>query len=447
MEKHPRLWFQNWKNIALLYALMGAVIALAGFIRYQLLDRFVVYIPQYWPVNIYYPAQITWTQILVTIGIFAAALVTLKANQPRLLRSASLIAGFGFILIILTNSIHGLRTGITYPISGAPGGNGMQYYHDLPRITQGLLEFIHDYVSLQPSLLGHAQTHPFGPVALIYILHQVFPHTWFVSLSIAVVSAALSVIFLYHILKHFVSESITRTATLMYLVIPAVQIYFLTSTDALISALILGGIYAMVARPTLWRFALGATCLWLASSLSFLATFALPVMIGFVLIKRQQRLFVAGMLTVVMLGWAVFFSLTGYNYLQSFFVAHAIEAANTGKTLSAYIATRLDCLGETFIFLGPVLGALLVQGLMIKRRSSAALLAWLGIGTYGLLLAVNVFRNGETARAALFLYPFLFFAITLKLAEMKPTQQQTLILFGAVFAQTVVMQLIGTYFW
>jgi hypothetical protein len=64
--------------------------------------------------------------------------------------------------------------------------------------------------------------------------------------------------------------------------------------------------------------------------------------------------------------------------------------------------------------------------------------------TLGALFLTGAYRTGETARACLFIYPFLLLPI---LAAEYPERQRWRWIFAAVFGQTLLMQLFGRYFW
>jgi hypothetical protein len=63
------------------------------------------------------------------------------------------------------------------------------------------------------------------------------------------------------------------------------------------------------------------------------------------------------------------------------------------------------------------------------------------------MLLMGVYRTGETARAALFIYPFLFIPIVIYLKSQSLSQHERDLLASLVFGQTMIMQLIGNYFW
>ena len=59
----------------------------------------------------------------------------------------------------------------------------------------------------------------------------------------------------------------------------------------------------------------------------------------------------------------------------------------------------------------------------------------------------GAYYTGETARAALFIYPFIFISLGIYLPKLKPTLNQQKLLLTLVFVQTILMQLLGSFGW
>jgi hypothetical protein len=75
------------------------------------------------------------------------------------------------------------------------------------------------------------------------------------------------------------------------------------------------------------------------------------------------------------------------------------------------------------------------------------IISWLAIATLIFIFLAGIFRTGETARSALFIYPFLVFPVGYYIRNQKLTGANLILLLGLVFAQTIIMQIIGDYFW
>ena len=63
------------------------------------------------------------------------------------------------------------------------------------------------------------------------------------------------------------------------------------------------------------------------------------------------------------------------------------------------------------------------------------------------LFSLGVYQTGETARGALYIYPFLIFPVALYLNEMDFSLAEKNKLLILVFVQAIIMQLIGYYKW
>jgi len=63
------------------------------------------------------------------------------------------------------------------------------------------------------------------------------------------------------------------------------------------------------------------------------------------------------------------------------------------------------------------------------------------------MFATGAFRTGETARSAIFIYPYLLLLAGESFADqdISPKEQYMIILL--VFIPGIVMQLVGNYFW
>jgi hypothetical protein len=82
----------------------------------------------------------------------------------------------------------------------------------------------------------------------------------------------------------------------------------------------------------------------------------------------------------------------------------------------------------------------------LRRTHPFAFAAFtVAVGTQVLLFLAGAYHTGETARACMFLYPFLLLPTLPLLAGAKETER-TLVL-ALVLAQTVGMQVAGNFFW
>ena len=140
------------------------------------------------------------------------------------------------------------------------------------------------------------------------------------------------------------------------------------------------------------------------------------------------------------------------NYLDSLLIASRLENPQGFRGFSepaSYFFTRLEGISEILIFFGPFLGWLLLAGwgAMKQGRPRLYALTWLVVVTLLGMLATGAFRTGETARACLFIYPYLLFPVASGLAGEKIGTREKYLLLALVFLQGLLMQMFGFYFW
>ncbi len=79
--------------------------------------------------------------------------------------------------------------------------------------------------------------------------------------------------------------------------------------------------------------------------------------------------------------------------------------------------------------------------------SDLSALSFLGCLTLIAMFLSGAYRTGETARACLFIFPFLLFPIALYLDQSKPPAREKNQLAALVFSHAVIMQAAAFYFW
>jgi hypothetical protein len=246
-------------------------------------------------------------------------------------------------------------------------------------------------------------------------------------------------------------EDLSGYITLLILLVPAVQIYFASSIDSIIAACMLAVlsffVYPSHRNGIIWPLIF----LLFSSFMSFGVLFLIPVLLGyeFLVEKRMKKLFY--ILLGVIVIYLLLFLVTGFSYSDSFFVATKLENPLGPRFLVepvSYFATRIEGLIEILVFLGPVLCLIFLKGLKEKApQKQSKVLTWLALSTLAIMLLIGVYRTGETARAALFIYPYLFIPIAHYLKSHSISQHERNLLASVVFGQTIIMQLIGNYFW
>jgi hypothetical protein len=394
------------------------------------------------PPEIGYPNASHIATGAASLALFVLALAALQ----RARYSPVLSTLFGLALILSTTLTHGWQFGLVRASAGV-GNMPQDYFQDALRVVSPA-QLLREFTDIQPSLAIHSRTHPPGAILAFYLLRQLLHDPAVITIAIAALSSVLTALVLGRLLKEELrGEEIGRVLFLFFL-IPSVQIYYAASLDALIAPLVVGSCLALFGRsPGMWVAA--STSLLLASSLSFGVLFILPVILAFELLSMRRpwrTIFLAGSLAAFYgLLWAVF----QFNYLRSFAIATHLENPEGFRLLADtadYLMTRVEDIAEIFIFLGPFLSLILLSRLRASWAASALpRLSLLAAGGFLLLLLTGAYRTGETARAALFMVPFLILPVAGFVAALPDRQYR--LLATLLFLQALIMQLAGDYWW
>ena len=406
--------------------------------------------PRFWPISIFLPRLPNFKQALAAIAAAVGfVLVAIVLSKIRYRLSVVILAGI--LLIIGTNLIQGYQTGFVIPIA-AGGEKGGQYYGDALKIGEADY-FLSHFEEIQPRLQVHGRTHPPGAVLLFYSFQKFGISPALISIILAMVSVILSSLFLSKLFSlEFHHDELQGYLCLIFLLVPAIQIYYAASLDALIAGLLTGALYFILhPRPAIGI--MGSVCfIGLASFLTFGVVFILPVMIGYELWLNKSLWRSATVLLGLGFIYLATCLISHFNYLASFLIATRLENPR-GFYLFAdpasYIFTRLEGVCEIVLFLGPFLGWLLVKGIGTLKQSSRNLfaLAWLGALTLAVMFLAGAFHTGETARACLFIYPYLLFPVAGYFRHGRVSAPDAKILPALVFFQSLGMQIFGFYFW
>jgi hypothetical protein len=353
--------------------------------------------------------------------------------------------------VLGTNLLQGWTEGFSTPITGGGGA----YFYDAIKI-QDLSAFLGQFEQSQPRILqNHSSKHPPGAVLTIYLLYGVLQNPNLVSVAIAILAVSLSIIFLYRILLTEFKPELSKYLVFLFILIPAVQIYYAAGIDALTASFLLGFLY-FFRHPRLLVSIIGSIIfLFLASFLTFGIVFLLPVIIGYELLRHKTILRSASILLGLGMVYAIIYLLFNFNYFNSFVIASYIEGIRETEgylpfTDSAdYIPTRLEGILEIILFFGPFLTIMMIAGLRLVKDTSLRLLTMsrLMLFTFLALFLVGVFWTGETARVILYIYPYLLFPVGAYLANIEVFPPGRELLLIIVFAQTLLMQLFGHYHW
>lgn len=421
-------------------------------------------IPPSWPISIFnlrvpsslYPlfmpllssAKFQFTLSNMFIVFIYAIIFFFLLKYLNLLKKPSTIYTVAIVTVLLSNLIQGVYNGIIEPVSG---GSGIQYYHDAIKINNGLT-FLSNYNVLQSNLLCHSQTHPPGAVLTYYFLNQVFSSPSFISIVLMTVSL-LSVFYIYKIVKIEFNEDIAPFVSLIFIFLPATQIYYLSSLDSLIALTFLATLYHYLRwrkRHNLFDYAIFTAYFFMSSFLTYIAVFlaGLIILDSFKQDKNLNniiKLFIP--LFIIFAGFYIFLD---FNYALGFMTASHLQNPNGFYLLSnpiSYLTTRFENIAEILLFFSPVAILLAHRGLKNRTNkmvqfSKSAILVLL------IMFLAGVYDTGETARICLFIYPLLLLPIAYYInstenVKMYRKKQVLLVL----WIQSTLMQMVGHYFW
>lgn len=456
----------TWRQV-LIYttAFVGVVIVIQRVLRY--ISEHVVAFdnPYYWPVSIFGPRLPSLRDLAVAAAVTAAFFLFCRVLEVKRYNILLSIA-FGVVLIAGLNFIHGLDVGYYAPVAGdARTGvlipntlDGQEYFHDALTITDPV-DFFRRYNEIQPTLHMHGHTHPPGAVLTFYVLTKLFRDPAIIAFVIMVLATIPTIFFFFRLIRTELTDETARYMAFLLVLLPAVQIYYLASLDALIVALLTGVLYLFCFGKS-YRSAIGAIVLLTASFLlTFVSLFILPVLAGFDLIVRRSLkrslIVVGGMVGVHIL----FYFVAGYDAWHSFRNASLHENPN-GFMLFVdpvnYLFTRVEDVAEILFFFGPFLLVLLIRGFKAKfrlrpfadlRLRPLLVLTVLAFTSLLGMYAVGAWRTGETARACAYIYPYLLFPVGYYLEDAEVGSSGRMQLAALVFLQSVGMQVFGTYHW
>jgi len=408
--------------------------------------------PRNWPLSMFslkipgIHEPIAHAGIAAAIGVVFFVLI--RWQLVRIIERRWLVLAFGGLLVLSTNLIHGPTHGLA-----RPHGDEKQYYRDASQVTS-TARFLEEFNARQPQLGCHARTHPPGAVLLFHGLCLSLGTPEAVSIAVALVAVGLTGLFFHGLLTYDFDRQTCGYVTLLLLLVPSVQIYYCTTLDAIIAGCFLAVLY-FIRHPHSAVSIGGATVgLICASMLTFGACFLGPVLVGIELFTRRSPWRTTAALTGTALFYIALHMATGFDYLQAFRTASALE--NPGGFLlltepASYFLTRLENLADIVWYFGPFLLVLSIRGIRLLRstRSHPEVLATtvLGLLTLAAMFLSGAFRTGETARACLFIVPYLMLPVAAYLQHRSCTMHDKRALAWLVFGQTLAMQTFGGYYW
>ena len=413
---------------------------------------FGVTVPSSWPISIIgdpVSAGSNLMSVILAVVVFWILVTYFRIQRRRLW----LIIFSAFVLIVATNLFHGFTNGLEFPITEdySTIGKGTLYWSDAQKV-QNPIDFLKSFNHHQTQLSAHGQTHPPGAVLLYHGLSQVFVAPGLIALVVGIISVGMASFFFYQLLRTEVSVKNARLMTLIMMLLPAVQIYFISSMEAIIVGLVLGILYAMTLKKRAIFFT--TVLLFILSTLSFSVMFIIPVMFAWDYLKKKDVSNVIISVLLVVNGLLIIEFFTGFSYWQSFITAAQIENPQGFMLLvdpALYVLTRIENVAEVILFWGPVMTFLYLKAWeklhQRKRPSRLVRLSVVGVVVLVLMYLTGMYKTGETARINLFIYPFLLIPIAVAWPRLKLRSSEETWVMALVFLQTVIMQVANTYYW
>jgi len=412
-------------------------------------------------------------ECLIFMIILIGFMLILKILQKKRLISSNILVLIiiGIVLIIASNMIKGWNIGVERTLLAYS-------WKDATQISN-VLEFIRNYEHAQPDLNIHARSHPPGSLLVVYIFYLLLKTPGMAAIGMCVISSLFSAFFLNRILRRYFDIELSNYMTFLYLLVPAVQVYYLANIYSIVATLILGVFYFYFHPKQNMGMIGSIICLFSCFFITFMSVFVLACLFIFELLDgRNKQIFkkeiilnkigirdllihfrkIIVLFFSLVISYGLVYLILGYNYLNSFHIA--ILSENPEGFIIIYKPikygfTRLKDIMDILMFFGPVLLVLLVKGFKSLRKKYASeksfsLLFTLPIaGIFALLIlfATGAYDHGETARAAIFIYPFLLIPVAFYLQEINISEKEKYKLLFVVFFQAILMQLIGNFIW
>ena len=359
----------------------------------------------------------------------------------------------GISLIVLGNmSLGNIDLAFVDPISGGE----IQYYHDAIKIDSWK-NWLSSFNVIQESLICHAKTHPPGAILIEFFFFTVSKNPLWISIVFLFLSS-ISIVLIYKIFIELGKDKLfSNKMAFLYVVIPSVNIYSLATLDAIIAMLanivILGMIIVIESKESKRKVAWGvlsAASMTLVSLLTFGSIYLWAIIGAFSLYlfyfhKNQNILILfSGSIVLFLLTVVLLNQTYNYDYFESFLTASRLENKHGFMLFSQplnYFVTRVEDVFEIVVFLSLGIMAFLTT---IKYKLQNNLYETLSIIAIVILLLMflsGAYKTGETARACLFVVGF----VLILLRNIPSSLLTSLISFAAL--QTILMQILGDYFW
>ncbi len=413
----------------------------------------------------------TLGMVLVAISLFGLSALAFYwlYSKGTTTRSFIFLTLLGLALIVLSNGIDGWANGIEMAISGTS-----EIFHDAVNILNPI-DFISNYDILQPTLTVHAQTQPPGAVLSIYLLYILFGNPGIIAIAVSTISGLVSAYFIRGLFRKWFDDDSANYTAFLFLLLPAVQIYFLANVYAIVAMLAFASIYYYLHDNQKLSYLMTTVIIFLGTFVSFLFVWVLLFLFIYEILSwyfetsghslaENSKLFVKHIMKIVVIGamvgviYGLLFVTLNFNYISAFLYANSLENP-TGFMLFAdpiqYLSTRIQDVLDILFFFGPVLSVLCYQGLKQLRSLASSdedacqmfIIVISALLALGLMFLSGAPKKGETARICMFILPFLLIPVASYLFKNGASRRELFIVLVLVFGQAILMQLFGSWVW
>lgn len=391
------------------------------------------------------------SRILITPIIFLIFNIIKKKLLNRTINLGNLII-LATSLIISVNLLNGVIYGLEHPFT-----YHLSSYTELRNIDN-IFKFIKNFEAYQLSGANFQYiTHPIGAILFFCFLYKIFYFPHIMSLIIGFMSIGLSGFFIYRVMKRILkNKDLSLNITFLFLVLPAIQIFYLANLYAIVATAFLGVIFYYFHPNRKIRLIGTFIFIIISIALTFMSIFLLIfILLDSLVIRRTKVIFIDFIIIFISLGVVYIFTLLffDYDYINSFLIASQLENPNGFRLLSNpidYFFTRIEDILEIIIFFGPFLLILFFRGLKILQEKDYKVHFYHVLSAIFILitfLILGVYKTGETARSANYILIFLLIPIAFYFKKYNYSQEELNHLFNFVFIQTFIMQFIGWYIW
>lgn len=408
--------------------------------------------------RITFPMSVVYFSPLYLKGIFFAVCFLVFSSIVTYYHSTiskkNIILAY-FIMIILGNLAQG---SMHQSFLRSIVDTDFQYYHDAILIDNGKV-FLSQFNEIQQDLKMHSKTHPPFTVWIHYFFLKLTNNSP-IGLAYGLsVLGLISVFPLLKILKLFnFSDAKRNLFVILFAAIPSINIYSIVSIDAIYLTFSLYFLYGLlysiktqkISFISIFYMFLGFT---FSNMISFGGTFLVCVSVIASIYQWRKKKEIATLTNSIIVGllfgimMILFYTLLNYNHIEGFFTASRLENPRGFRGFDEpriYFFTRIENISEIILFLSLGFFAFLLQPskLYLKKTDVNYYLPLIALFSLVLMFVAGAYCTGETARACIFIYPYLL----LFLFNVRDYNILKTITYLAIF-QTFGMQMLGDYLW